>query len=63
MDQTDEFKKLCMARFCWPRRDEYCPGLYLDRNGKKSRETWAQCFERHHRISLEAYRASQTQLR
>ena len=54
---TAEHKKRCFARYVWPIRNDYAPNTVYDKAGKKYRETWAQCFQRHYKQSLEAYRA------
>lgn len=56
MDQHEHLK-LCFARYCEQHRDEHCPNLVYDKQGKKVRITWAECFERRVGISLADFRA------
>jgi|TARA_R100000750_G_C2289714_1_gene74450 hypothetical protein len=44
--EQEEYKKLCFARFCWPRRDQLTPRGF---------KTWERKFEEMHNESLKDY--------
>ena len=56
LTQADDWRRECFARYCEQPRNEYCPNLVYDASGKKTRITWAQCFEQKYKQSLEDYR-------
>jgi hypothetical protein len=50
-----EQMKYSFARYIWPRRNQPCPAMHMDKDGIKIRVTWAESFKLKYRQSLDDY--------